>query len=55
MNELMNELKKIKWTTPKELSGNFCVVVLFSAVVTALIYGIDTAVVAVQQAILQLF
>lgn len=48
------EFKKIKWTTPKELAGNFVVVVAFSAIVTSLVYGIDTAVVAAQQLIMSL-
>lgn len=51
----MEELKKIKWTTPKELAGNFCIVVAFSAVVTSLIYGIDTVVVSIQHFIITLF
>jgi len=51
----MKDLKKITWTSPKELFKNFGVVVIFSAFIAGMTYGIDTLVVAVYQAISSFF
>ena len=51
--KLIQEAKKITWTSPKELVTNFMVVVLFSIFMTVLIYGIDLGVIFVQNIVLK--
>lgn len=52
---MLQDLKKITWTKPKELVSNFIIVLCFSVFMTSMIYGIDLLVVTFQQAILNLF
>ena len=52
---MLKELKKITWTKPKDLLINFFIVLIFSSVMTGLIYGIDIFSVYMQNIILSLF
>ena len=51
----IKELKKIQLTKPKDLISNFIVVLLFSVIMTLMIYGLDLLVVYIQNIILSLF
>lgn len=52
---MLKELKKITWTKPKDLFINFIIVLLFSGIMTTMIYGIDLFSVYMQNIILSLF